>query len=390
MQFEKQCMDWGKEFLDGLKLPISYSNSAAAAAMFHEYVLNRALREIDLSDKKSIEHHKLLIDKLGRDILLSQLEEVPMHGIVVLGEGEKDDSHAFLYGERIGGLKHDIDLQFDIVIDQVEGTSRIIKGENGVFKGTMCVQLYAQRNSILPVPGTYGLQVAVSSRAKGALDISKPIEENAKNIAQAYGCKISALRFAFINRDRSQKDISTLLGLGVPDENITRYKAGSIEQTMRLAYESCNKNDNNLVLWSVNGTPEGIISAAIVKFLRGDFAMMINPEYEKDPKRIEVINLQAQERGVDISKGKIYRLDEILKGDCAVFATGITDPACLIYSKQDITGKDTAVVNGLPGVVFKNGKLYAHTRMFLSTGSRREFAKENYIFEPHLQMRFGL
>src|SRR3989344_4095960 len=372
MQFENQCMDWEKEFLDGLKLPISYSNSAAAAAMFHEYVLNRALRKIDLSDKKSIDHHKLSIDKLGRDILFSQLEEVPMHGIIVLSEGEKDDS------------------QFDIVIDQVEGTSRIIKGENGAFKGTMCVQLYAQRNSILPVPGTYGLQVAVSSRAKGALDISKPIEENAKNIAQAYGCKISALRFAFINRDRSQKDISTLLGLGVPDENITRYKAGSIEQTMRLAYESCNKNDNNLVLWSVNGTPEGIISAAIVKFLRGDFAMMVNPEYEKDPKRIEVINLQAQERGVDISKGKIYRLDEILKGDCAVFATGITDPACLIYSKQDITGKDTAVVNGLPGVVFKNGKLYAHTRMFLSTGSRREFAKENYIFEPHLQMRFGL
>jgi len=208
------------------------ANQHAAKELACRFVHRR--QELGIDDS-NIEEHKIMADSLGKQALLDRLNSIDMHARVIVGEGEKDKAPGFLYDERIGkNVKElDSDIHFDTVKDQVEGTTRLIKGESG----TMCAMIYAPYGTLLKVPGTYGLQAAVGEKAKGVLDLTKPISENAKEIAAAYGCRLSDLKFLIIDRSRSKPLIEELKNMGVADEQIDLYDSCSVEQTLRVKPE---------------------------------------------------------------------------------------------------------------------------------------------------------
>jgi fructose-1,6-bisphosphatase II len=232
------------------------------------------------------------------------LATVQMEGVVVIGEGEKDEAPMLYNGEQIGDGSPP---SMDIAVDPVDGTTLTALGRGGAI----AVIAMSERGTMFdPGPCVYMDKIAAGPAAIDVIDINAPVKANLEAVAKALGEKVSDVTAVVLDRERHTDIIRECREAGarirlIPDGDV----AGAISVAWR--------NSGNDILFGVGGTPEGVISACALKALGGTIQGKLWPRNDEE-------RTAALDAGYDLDK--TLMLDDLVSGDDVFFAaTGITD-----------------------------------------------------------------
>jgi fructose-1,6-bisphosphatase II len=232
------------------------------------------------------------------------LSTVRMEGVVVIGEGEKDEAPMLFNGEAIGDGSPP---SMDIAVDPVDGTTLTALGRGGAI----AVIAMSERGTMFdPGPCVYMEKIAAGPAAVDVIDINAPVKANLEAVARALGEKVSDVTAVILDRDRHEDIIRECREAGarirlIPDGDV----AGAISVAWR--------NSGNDILFGVGGTPEGVIAACALKALGGSIQGKLWPRNDEE-------RTAALDAGYDLDK--VLMLDDLVSGDDVFFAaTGITD-----------------------------------------------------------------
>ena len=232
------------------------------------------------------------------------LDTVNMDGIVVIGEGEKDEAPMLFNGEHCGNGN---EPATDIAVDPIDGTTLTALGRANAIsviavsdKGTM----------FDPGPCVYMEKIAVGPGCSDAIDLAKSPTENLQQIAEAKNKTVRDLTAVILDRDRHSELITEVREAGA---RIRLISDGDVAGAISTAWSESGAD----VLFGIGGTPEGVISAAALKSMGGSFQGRLWPRNEKERKA-------AEEQDYDLER--ILDLDDLVSGNnCFFAATGITD-----------------------------------------------------------------
>lgn len=232
------------------------------------------------------------------------LDTVNMDGVVVIGEGEKDEAPMLFNGEHCGNGN---EPATDIAVDPIDGTTLTALGRANAIsviavsdKGTM----------FDPGPCVYMEKIAVGPGCADAIDLAKSPTENLQNIAEAKNKTVRDLTAVILDRDRHSELIAEVREAGA---RIRLISDGDVAGAISTAWPESGAD----VLFGVGGTPEGVISAAALKCMGGALQGRLWPRNEKERKA-------AEEQDYDLER--ILDLDDLVSGNnCFFAATGITD-----------------------------------------------------------------
>jgi fructose-1,6-bisphosphatase II len=232
------------------------------------------------------------------------LGTIDMDGVVVIGEGEKDEAPMLYNGEKIGNGQPP---EVDIAVDPLEGTRLLAQGRSNAIS----VVALAQRGSLWsPGPGFYMDKIVVGAEARGAIDITAPPAENFKNIARVLGKAVDDLTLVTLDRPRNSHIIDAARELGV---RIRLISDGDVSGALLAAMPHTSVD----VLMGIGGTPEGVITACALKCLGGEIQGRLAPQSDEERQ-------QLQETGLDINQ--VVTTEDMAKGEDVFFAaTGVTD-----------------------------------------------------------------
>lgn len=262
-------------------------------------------------------------DQVAVDELRSMFNFLNINGTVVIGEGEIDEAPMLYIGEQIGDP--DAEDQVDIAVDPIDGTTALADG----MPNAISVLAVTPKGNMLNAPDVYMKKIAVGPKAKGLIDIKKPVCENIKAVAKALDIACSEITVTVLKRDRHNKMINEIRETGA---RINMINDGDILP----AIKTCMGNGNNMLM-GIGGAPEGIIAAAAVKCLGGDFQAIFWPSDGDQVKR-------CMDKKIDLEK--VYSIDDLVKGDDVVFAaTGITGGNLL--NGVEFLGNDRATTESL-------------------------------------------
>ena len=246
---------------------------------------------------------KTIVDASAVAAMRYTLGHVPMDGIVVIGEGEKDHAPMLYIGERIGDGS---DLKVDIAVDPVDGTNLVARGLPGAIA---VVALSARGTMHWPRQFVYMDKIVTGPEAKDCIDINVPVLENLKNIAGAKKRKISELTVVVLDRPRHERLISDIRSAGA---RVKLISDGDIAASIDAALPEREVD----VLMGIGGTPEGVLSAAAIHCIGGAIQCRA---WMRDKAERET----AIAGGIDVDK--IYKTEDLIDGDDVFFAaTGIS------------------------------------------------------------------
>lgn len=247
-------------------------------------------------------------DQAAVDAMRKAFNSVRIDGTVVIGEGERDEAPMLYIGEKVG-LAADNAIadapKIDIALDPLEGTTICATG--GV--GAISVIAVAERGNFLHAPDTYMEKIAVGPGARGVIDIDAPVEDNVKKVAKALGKDVSEVTVVILNRPRHETLIAKVRALGA---RIQLIGDGDVSAAVATGIHDSGID----LLMGIGGAPEGVISAAAMKCLGGDFQGRL--KFRNDGERE-----RAKRMGVD-HLDKAYQLEELARGSVMFCATGVT------------------------------------------------------------------
>jgi len=282
-------------------------------------------------------------DRAAVNAMRIALNDIPIHGRVVIGEGERDEAPMLYIGEEVGCGG---DFEVDIAVDPLEGTNLCATGS----PNALAVMAVAEKDGLLYCPDTYMEKLVVRPAAKGVVDIRASVHENLENIAKALGRDVDDLVVVILDRPRHDKLIKDVRAAGariklISDGDITPAIAAIVEGTGIHA------------LMGIGGAPEGVLSAAAVKCLGGEMQARMRWRNDDERKR-------AKEMGMDLSEDKVYTTDDLAPGDNIIFvATGVT--------KGDI----------LNGVSFFGGGARTHSLILSSKTKQIRFVDTVHVLD---------
>lgn len=244
-------------------------------------------------------------DQAAVDAMRKAFDSVRIDGTVVIGEGERDEAPMLFIGEKVGLIGPD-SPKIDIALDPLEGTTICAKG--GV--GAISVIAVAEKGKFLHAPDTYMEKIACGPAARGQIDIDLPPQENIKRVAKALGKDVEELTVVILDRPRHQALIETVRSTGA---RIQLIGDGDVSAAVATSW---SRSGIDLLLGS-GGAPEGVISAAALQCLGGDFQgkLLFRNEEEKE---------RATKMGIRDFHKK-YSIDELASGSVMFCATGVTD-----------------------------------------------------------------
>ncbi len=261
-------------------------------------------------------------DGAAVDAMRRLLDTIVFDGIVVIGEGEKDNAPMLFNGERIGviagssrhpGSKSPPSIdpdqlpRVDIAVDPIDGTRLLSLG----LPNAISVVALADRGSMFS-PGhlVYVDKIAVGPEARGKIDISAPVVDNLKAVAKAKGKELSDTTAVILDRPRNEKYVAGVREAGARLMLVTD---GDVAAAISTALEGSGVD----ILLGIGGSPEGVISACALKCMRGEIQCRLWP---RDPSEKQY----AREMNYDLDK--ILDIDDLVHSDNVFFsATGITD-----------------------------------------------------------------
>ena len=248
---------------------------------------------------------KIKVDQAAVDAMRQALDGVDMHGVVVIGEGEKDEAPMLYVGEEVGnGAIPDV----DVAVDPVDGTRLTSLG----LPGAIAVVATAERGSMYSAPpGVYYMEkIAVGPYARDVIDINAPIATNLERIARARNAHIDDLTVVILDRPRHADIIKQVREAGA---RIRLIMDGDVSAAIQAAMEDYLGVD---VLLGTGGAPEAVLAAAAIKCIGGGIQCKIWPRSDEEREKLKA-------SGVDLDK--VYTTNDLVKGnDVAFAATGIT------------------------------------------------------------------
>ncbi|MER3544367.1 MAG: fructose-bisphosphatase class II [Chloroflexota bacterium] len=243
-------------------------------------------------------------DRAAVEAMRVVLNAVDMDGVVVIGEGEKDEAPMLYNGERLGT---GVPPQVDIAVDPIDGTRLLSLGR----ANSLSVVALAERGTMYnPGPIVYMNKIAVGPEACGQVDIEAPPAENLRRIARAKGKDVDDLLVVILERDRHKDLIQAVRQAGARIRLITD---GDVAGALMTALPETGVD----VLMGIGGTPEGVIAACALKCIGGEIQGKLWPRNEEEARL-------ARDMGYDLDQ--VLTTDDLVRGENIFFAaTGITD-----------------------------------------------------------------
>ncbi len=241
-------------------------------------------------------------DQAAVEAMRSAFNAVQFKGRVVIGEGERDEAPMLFIGEEVGAA----DLpRVDIAVDPLEGTTIVATGGNNA----LAVIAIADEGGFLHAPDTYMQKLAVGPKAKGSIDITASPTENLRRIAKALKVYVEDLCVVILERPRHQDLIRECRAAGA---RIKLIGDGDVAAAIATAKEGTDVN----VLMGTGGAPEGVLAAAALKCLGGDFQGILKYRNKEEAER-------GKAMGID-DPNKVYQLEDLARSEVMFAATGVT------------------------------------------------------------------
>ncbi len=243
-------------------------------------------------------------DQAAVDGMRYMLQSVSMDGVVVIGEGEKDEAPMLYNGEQIGDGSPPA---VDIAVDPLEGTTL---AAHGMPSALSVIALSARGTMFNPGPIVYMEKMAGAPEIADVLDLDRPLGDTVKLIAERTGRPVSDVMVVVLDRPRHEEGIAAIREAGARVRLIAH---GDVSAAL-LAVTERSRVD---LLWGIGGTPEGVISAAAVKCVGGQLLGRLWPRDEEERRA-------ALEQGYDLDR--VLDRDDLVAGEDVFFsATGVTD-----------------------------------------------------------------
>ncbi len=242
-------------------------------------------------------------DQAAVDAMRRLINSIPMRGVVVIGEGEKDNAPMLYNGEQVGdGTGPEV----DVAVDPIDGTTLMSKG----MPNALAVLAVAERGAMFdPSAVFYMEKLAVGPEAADVIDITAPVAENLRRIASVKRSSVSELTVCILDRPRHQQLVEQVRDAGARIRFITD---GDIAGAISAAREQSDVD----VLMGIGGTPEGIVAACALKCMGGARQARLGPRDEQEREK-------AVAAGHD--PDRVLTTDDLVRGDNIFFvATGIT------------------------------------------------------------------
>jgi len=236
-----------------------------------------------------------------------------IRGIVVIGEGEMDEAPMLYIGEKLG---QGVGPEVDIAVDPVEGTTLMSTGQDN----SIAVIAVAPKGSLLHAPDMYMHKMAVGPKAKGSINIEAPFTENMKSVAKALGKDVKNLNVMIQDRPRHEDLIQQVIAMGA---SVKFFSDGDVIGAVATAIDWMGID----IFIGTGGAPEGVIAAAGIKSLGGDFQAKLAPRNNEEVARCKMMGIENPD--------KVLMMDDLVKSeDCLFVATGITNGMLLKGVKE--------------------------------------------------------
>jgi fructose-1,6-bisphosphatase II len=243
-------------------------------------------------------------DQAAVDAMRLVLSTVHMDGVVVIGEGEKDEAPMLYNGEQIGDGSPP---HVDIAVDPLEGTRLTALG---MPNAVAVIALSARGTMFDPGPVMYMEKLAGGEDIADLLDLDVPLGEVVARVAKRRACDIRDVMVVTLDRPRHEEGMKAIRDAGARVRLITD---GDVAASLLAVSDRSPVS----LLWGIGGTPEGVISSAAIKCIGGGFVGRLWPRDDDERK-------SALDQGYDLDKQLTQ--DDLVKGDdCFFSATGVTD-----------------------------------------------------------------
>ena len=249
-------------------------------------------------------------DAAAVDAMRTALNQLPMDGTIVIGEGERDEAPMLYIGEKVGNAQG-TGPKIDIALDPLEGTTITAKaGPN-----SLAVLAIAEGGGLLNAPDVYMEKLAIGpGYPAGTIDLDKSVAENIAAIAAAKGVDPGDITACVLDRDRHAGIIAELRAIGCAIHLISDGDVAGVIATT-------NPDTGIDVYLGTGGAPEGVLAAAALACIGGQIQgrlLFRNDDERARAKRWGITDLD-----------RVYALEDMAKGDCIFAATGVTDGSLL-------------------------------------------------------------
>jgi fructose-1,6-bisphosphatase II len=271
-------------------------------------------------------------DQAAVDAMRVVVNTVQMDGVVIIGEGEKDEAPMLYNGERIGTGESPA---ADIAVDPVDGTTLVAQGRSNAI----AVIAAAERGSMFdPGPAFYMEKIVVGPDAVGVIDIDRRPADNVKAVAKAKGEDVRDITVVILDRPRHADMIAEVRSTGA---RIRLIQDGDVAAALAAVWSGGGAD----MLYGVGGAPEGVITATAIKCTGGEIQGRLWGRNNEERQRIT---------GAGFDLEMVYTTDDLVKSEnCFFAATGITDGHLLrgVRYKADSATTESMVMRSKSGTV---------------------------------------
>lgn len=246
-------------------------------------------------------------DQAAVDGMRKMLDTIECNATVVIGEGERDEAPMLYIGEKVGNGKGII---LEIALDPLEGTTICATGG---YNATSVMAIGA-KDSLLHAPDIYMKKIATGPEGVGLINIEDPILHNLERLAEKKRCHITDLTVSILERERHVELIKETRATGA---RIQLIGDGDVSSAIATAIPD---SGIDLVV-GIGGAPEGVIAAAALKCMRGEFQGQLVAIGQDQVER-------AQKMGYE-NLDRIYHTSDLASGNVMFVATGVTDGSLL-------------------------------------------------------------
>jgi fructose-1,6-bisphosphatase II / sedoheptulose-1,7-bisphosphatase len=317
-------------------------NMASSITVPHSLMLERilTLEIVRVTERAAVNAARLrgrgeekAADQAAVDAMRRELNNLPIDGTVVIGEGELDEAPMLFIGEKVGGAGG---FKVDIAVDPLEGTTLCAKN----MPGAIATLAIAEAGTLLHAPDVYMEKIAIGpGYPKDVVDLDAPADENIRRLAKAKGVKTQDITAMLLDRPRHADLIAAVRKAGAAVSLITDGDVAGVIHTAEP-----DKTGIDIYL-GIGGAPEGVLAAAALRCIGGQMQCRLVLDTEERRER-------AAKMGVKDPR-KRYQIEDMVRGDCLFAATGITDGRMLDGVKfgKEIIETQTVVMRSVTGTV---------------------------------------
>jgi fructose-1,6-bisphosphatase II len=263
---------------------------------------------------------KIAADQAAVDAMRTMFDTVSMDGVVVIGEGEKDEAPMLYNGEHVGDGSGPL---VDVAVDPLEGTTLVARG----MPNALAVVAIAEKGAMFdPGPCVYMEKMAGGADIADLLSLEDPMEDVLRRVADKRGVAIGDLMLVILDRPRHNDMVERIRRAGA---RIRFISDGDVAGALLAVRDGTGVD----LLWGIGGTPEGVLSATAIKCLGGTIIGRLWPRDEGEASR-------ARAAGYDLDR--VLHLEDLVAGEnCFFAATGVTDGSLLDGVRYERGGAST-------------------------------------------------